>query len=273
MMGKIKEFYKRYIVRDKIMPIKTPVYDGKLLEGKIALIIGGSGGIGAGIAQCFATNGCKVILAGTNRDKLESNCKKIGCDTKYILWDICQIESFRSKVDEAAALFGRIDILVNSAGVHGTDPFGNVKEETWDKVLDINLKGMYFMCQEVSKYMIEHGIKGHILNVSSASCAKPGWTPYEISKWGVRGLTLGLADKLVSKGIIVNSIAPGPVATTMLGRETGDNLTWPGNPTGRMATAEEIGNLAVFMVSQMGDLIVGDTYFISGGSGTTCIDK
>ena len=170
-------------------------------------------------------------------------------------------------------IYDKIDILVNSAGVHCKDIFGNVSISEWDNVMNINLKGVYFMTQTVANYMVDNGIKGHILNVSSASCAKPGWTPYEISKSALKSMTCGFAHKLIPYGIVVNSIAPGPVATEMLGRGAGDNLKWEGNPTGRMATAEEIANLAVTMVSDLGDLIVGDTYFISGGSGTICLDK
>lgn len=269
----IKDIIKKYLIKEQIRTVKTSVYEGNILNEKIALIIGGSGGIGFGIAQRFVANGCKVILAGTNVNKLKENCNILGNGSKYIELDVCQIDSFNDKFIKASKMFGRIDILVYSAGVHGSDKFGEVREETWNEVVDTNLKGMYFANQEFSNYMIDNSIRGHILNISSASCAKPGWTPYEISKWGVRGLTLGMADKLISYGITVNSIAPGPVATAMLGRETGDNLYWSGSPAGRIATVEEIANLAVLMTSNMGDLIVGDTYFISGGSGTTCIDK
>lgn len=264
---------KKIITRKEIIPIKTTVYDGNILNGKVALIIGGSGGIGSGFAERFISNGCKVIIAGTNVGKLKDICTRLGENSRWLAIDTRVIESLRDKIESAATLFGTIDILVYSAGVHCHDKFGEIKEETWNDVIDINLKGMYFTCQAIANFMIKYNIKGHILTVSSASSTKPGWTPYEISKWGVRGLTLGFADKLIPHGIVVNSIAPGPVATAMLGRENDNNLAWPGNPTGRMATIEEISNLAVLMVSDMGDLIVGDTFFISGGSGTICIDK
>lgn len=111
--------------------------------------------------------------------------------------------------------------------------------------------------------------------MSSASALKPGWTPYEISKRAVNGLTLGFADKLIRYGIVVNGIAPGPTATPMLGKVVdGDlDLEWNANPSGRMSTVEEIANLALFMVSDLGNGIVGDTFFLTGGSGTICIDK
>lgn len=272
-MGKLRHFIKKYFVREKISPVFVPVSEGNLLKDKTALIIGGSGGIGSGIAERFIANGCSVIIAGTNEEKLTSLCKKFGENSKYIVLDATKTDTICEKISEASALFGKIDILVYAAGIHCKNGFGTVTPDDWDSVFNINLKGMYFACQEFSRYLLKNSYNGHILTVSSASCAKAGWTPYEISKAGVRSLTLGFADKLASKGIIVNSIAPGPVATQMLGKSSNDDLSWSGNPTGRMATAEEIGNLAVYMVSDMGNLIVGDTYFISGGSGTVCIDK
>lgn len=273
MLKKICIYLKKKLIREKIVPIKIPVCEGGMLKGKKTLIIGGSGGIGTGIAQCFVKNGAEVLITGTNKEKLIHVCETLEGQVQYFNLDVMDVKHIDINIKNAVETLEGIDILVYCAGVHGLDIFGKVSEKTWDQVLDINLKGMYFVCQAVSNYMIKHGIKGHILTIGSASCAKPGWTPYEISKWGVRGLTLGLADKLISHGIIVNSIAPGPVATAMLGRETGDNLIWPGNPSGRMCSVEEIGNLAVVMVSDLGNMIVGDTFFISGGSGTVCIDK
>lgn len=273
MLSKIKAILKRYLIKEKITPIKTPVFHGKMLDQKCALIIGGSGGIGFAIAKHFVSNGCKVVITGTKAEKLSALSANIGENCDFILVDLKNITSFKDKINLAAKKLGKIDILVNAAGVHCKEKFGNISEEEWDNVINTNLKGVYFMSQEVANYMISNNIKGHILNVGSASCAKPGWTPYEISKCAVKSLTLGMADKLIKHGIVVNSIAPGPVATQMLGKDNDDDLKWDGNPTGRMATPEEIANLAVLMSSDLGDLIVGDTYFISGGSGTVCIDK
>ena len=179
--------------------------------------------------------------------------------------DVCKINQTAQIVRD---LFEKepIDILVNSAGVHGSDKFGCVTEETFDSVMNTNVKALYFLSQTVSNLMIQNDIKGHILNLSSASALKPSWTPYEISKRAVDGITQGMAHKLIQHGIVVNAIAPGPTATSMI-REDG-NLEWPFNPSGRMSTVEEIANLALYMVSPMGDGIVGDTFYLTGGSGT-----
>ena len=180
------------------------------------------------------------------------------------------VGSIKSKVKEAAALFdeNRIDILVNSAGIVVKKDFWSTDEVEYDGIMDTNAKGTFFMSQAVGLMMREKGIRGHILNVASSSALRPAWGPYQMSKWAVRGLTLGLADKMIPYGIVVNAIAPGPTATPMLGKETGDSIYEPYTPSRRYATPEKIASLAVFMVSGAGDMIVGDIFFMTGGSGT-----
>ena len=175
-----------------------------------------------------------------------------------------------ARIRSAAELFpeNRIDILVNCAGVINHSRFEEISEEEYDSIMDINTKGTFFMCQAMGKFMIDRHIKGHILNVSSSSALRPAWTPYQMSKWAVRGFTLGLADTLLPYGIIVNAIAPGPVATKMLGKSETDNIDNPSCPIGRYALPGEIASLATFMVSDLGDMIVGDTFYMTGGSGT-----
>ena len=275
-MSAIKKIIRRYFTKTVVQKVATPVFNGTLTEGKVALVVGG-GGIGEAIASALLENGASIIITGRNQEKLDKIRQSLignkeNADIDTVVLDVTDVASIDDAIQCAWSVHGKIDILVYSAGVHGIDHFGSVSEATWEAVINTNLKGMYFVDQAVSNLMIKNNISGHILNVGSASCAKPGWTPYEISKSAVRSLTLGFADKLIKHGIVVNSIAPGPVATSMLGLN-GENLSWPGNPTGRVATPEEIANIAVIMVSSTGDLIVGDTFFVSGGSGTVCIDR
>ena len=280
----IKRFMSRAVRKlimltkeEKMIPIPEPVNTNRLLEDKIALITGGSGGIGMGIAKAFLRSGAKVIIAGTNENKLNDCLRKLtnGGGVKLLTLNVLDVKAMPGKVEEAANLFGenRIDILVNSAGVVSHSGFENMTEEEYDNIMNINVRGTYFMSQAVSKFMIERKIRGHILNLASSSSLRPAWTPYQISKWAVRGLTLGLADSLLPHGIIVNAIAPGPVATPMLGKNEGDSIYNPYTPTGRYAMPSEIAELAVFMASSMGDLIVGDTFFITGGSGTITLHR
>lgn len=241
-----------------------------LLEGKIALITGGSSGIGFAIAEAFIASGCRVVITSTNQTKLEYCISKLGNNCRGIILDVTDIASLKEKVFDAAECFedsvGKIDILVNAAGITNHTDFMHMSEKEYDNIMNINTKGTFFMCQIVGDLMIKHNTKGHILNVTSSSALRPAWTPYQMSKWAIRGFTIGLADTLIPYGIVVNAIAPGPVATPMLNKDDSD-LYMENHPCKRMASASEIANLEVFMVSDMGNLIVGDTFYITGGSG------
>ncbi len=254
---------------EKIQPVAEKIHTGQELQGKTALITGGTSGIGLAIAETFLQCGCQVIVAGSSQKKLDKVKTDWQDKIQTIKIDVCDVQGMEEKVAVAASLarHGQIDILVNSAGIGSKLSYLDMTEAEFDKVLSINLKGTYFMSQAVAKHMIERKIQGHILNVSSASSIRPAWSPYHISKWGIRGLTIGLADLLLPYGIVVNAIAPGPVATPLLGKQIGDSIGNPINPAGRYATPREIAELAVFMVGRTGDLIVGSSFFITGGGG------
>jgi NAD(P)-dependent dehydrogenase (short-subunit alcohol dehydrogenase family) len=271
MKTKIKNII-RLLKAKEMVPIYQPIDGQHLLDGKTALLTGGSGGIGFAIAKAFLQQDCEVIIAGTSEEKLSKCCEKLsgGGKAHYLVIDVTDVRSMPEKVCLAASKSsaGKIDILVNSAGLVAHSDFYHMTEEEYDSIMDVNTKGTYFMSQAVGKFMIEKKIKGHILNVTSSSALRPAWTPYQMSKWAVRGLTLGLADALLPYGIVVNAIAPGPVATPMLGKQEGDSIYNETSPSSRYAMPEEIAQLAVFMVSDMGNLIVGDTFYMTGGSGT-----
>lgn len=254
--------------RKNIIPIIRLVSDAELLNGKVALIIGGSGGIGKAIAKTFSECGCKVIISGTNEGKLKKCCDEID-NSKYVIFDLKDISSLGKQIEKADIFFGNIDILVCSAGIHTNRSkfdFLNVTVADWDSVMEINLKGTYFMCQNMAKYMISKGIKGHILIISSQSALEPSWSPYRLSKLGVQGITKGIAQKLLPYGIIVNSIGPGPTATSMQDA-FGENIYTSDNPIERFTMPEEIAEYAKLMVSDLGNTIVGDTLYMSGGRG------
>jgi len=263
---------KNKLIRERIVPVFVTNIPSKILSGKNAIVSGGSSGIGYGIAKLMSESGCNVLILGTNEEKLKIASSKINVD--YLVLNINIVQEIDAKIKEISKN-KNIDILVNSAGVHGKDNFGAITEDGWNSVMNVNLRGLYFLSQAVANHMIERKISGHILNISSASSLKPSWTPYEISKRAVDGITRGMAHKLISNGIIVNGLAPGPTATPMLqfDKQKVVDLSWPGNPSGRVSTVEEIANLALFLVSDLGNGIVGDTIFMSGGSGTICIDK
>lgn len=257
----------------ELIPIPELIPENQLLNGKIALITGGTSGIGLAIAESFINNGAKVIVCGTNKDKLDIALSKLKMiDNKRaqgLIFDISKVSEIDEKILEALQLFcdNRIDILVNSAGINNTHTFFDVTESDYDNIMDVNAKGTYFVSQKIGKYMVENHIKGHILFISSSSAVRPASTPYIMSKWVVRGMTLGVADCLLPYGITVNAIAPGPVATPMLNKGNCDNLYNSHTINGRYADPKEIANLATYLVSDIGKLIVGDTCYITGGSG------
>lgn len=251
------------------VPIQHTV-KGDLLKDKVALITGGSGGIGFAIAKAFLDSGCKVIIAGTNEKKLFSKLEKLG-GGKSVILNLSSIKGIEESVGEAIAIYGHIDILVNSAGIHSTKVFENfmeVEEKDYDSIMDINLKGTYFVTQNVAKHMVANKIHGHILNISSSTALEPAWSPYRLSKWGIKGMTLGFAQQLQPYGIIVNAIAPGSTATKLLGFKDGDSIYSGDNENHRLTLPSEIAEYAKLMVSSLGDMIVGDTLYISGGRGT-----
>ena len=283
-MGRIQNAVKALLgvnppIKRELYAIPKMVESEKKLDGKIALIIGATGGIGKELAETFIKNGSKVILAARDLNKLNalaSNLQeKYGEVCRSCKIDVTDIDSMGNAFENVLSLFEekRIDILVNASGVNTQTRFWDFKEDEFDRILDINLKGVFFACQYVANYMRKNGIKGHILNVSSASALRPAWTPYEISKWSINGFTRGLADLCLPYGIIVNAIAPGPVATEMLGKSEADNLINENNVSGRYAVPSEIAELATYMVSDFGNLIVGETFYITGGSGLITLHR
>ncbi len=241
-----------------------------LLEGKTALISGGSSGIGFAIAQILLSSGCRVIITGSNEDKILKCCEELKSEkVKGIVLDVCDIDNITNSFNLALKQFpdSTIDILINCAGYNPKKSFFDITEYEFDKTFDTNVKGTFFLCQAVAKYMIKNRIKGHILNLSSSSALRPAWSPYEMSKWTIKGFTVGLADTLVQHGIVVNAIAPGPTATPMLGIDKDGDIDLPNSPIKRYATPEEIANLTLILVSDMGNLIIGDTVYATGGSG------
>lgn len=275
---RLKSFLKEKLVRVKKEKILIPCLEGTILQGKKALITGGSSGIGYAIAKSFLKNGSSVVICGRNSKRLEEAKKKLVTECKCSLSDVTTLELDISSVENMKKILNnflkdnRIDIFVNNAGVNFGKVFPETSEEDYDKVLNTNLKGMYFISQIIAKYMVENRIHGNILNITSSSSLRPGVSPYIVSKWGERSLTLGLAKKYLSYGIIVNGLAPGSTLTPMLKSESDNDLNLNSSPSERYAAPEEIGNLATVMVSDMGRMIVGDTIYATGGAGVITFD-
>lgn len=273
----LKEYLKRglrFIIKGvpvrNITPAIVTLAPNELLKGRCALITGGTSGIGYCIAKAFLDSGATVIITSRNNERLKTSCEKLAESYKDrifgIVLDNTKINTFEQVFRSAISLVGGryIDILVNNAGVSGGDICTTSVTE-YDNVMNTNLRGVFFLSKLVGKYMKENGIEGNILNIASSSSLRPAISAYMLSKWGIRGLTLGLARAFAPYGITVNGIAPGPTATPMLLKDTSKGLA---NDTilGRYVLPEEIANMAVFLVSGLGKTIVGDIVYMTGGS-------
>lgn len=251
-----------------------------MLKGRTALITGGTSGIGYEIAKAFVNAGAVCVITGRKRERVQEACAEINNEVKNkgaifgLVWDITDVKDNNGRLQETLHLLGdrEIDILVNNAGVVGGE-IRECTEEKYDTILDTNQKGAFFMSQLIASYMKEKQIKGNILNVGSSSSLRPATSAYTVSKWGIRGLTKGLAKILSPYGITVNGIAPGPTATPMLMPDgIKEDIAFPTNPLGRFILPSEIANMAVFLVSDMGRAIIGDMIFMTGGSGVVTFD-
>ncbi|MBQ6679387.1 MAG: SDR family oxidoreductase [Lachnospiraceae bacterium] len=237
------------------------------LEGKTVLITGAGRGIGKAIALSFAGEGAKLVLAGRNEktlNELRDSIGAFGGSAEVLVWDVSQVKDADRKIKEAAGFFGSPEIFVNNAGLIDHAEFLHVTEEDWDPVLDTNLKGCYFCCQAEINHLRENGLHGRIINIASETGYQPAPLPYSISKWGVVGLSMGLAKQVYRCGIAVSSIAPGPILTDMMGWAPGKDESFP-NAFGTMARPEEVAEVALFLATSKTDRVIGRPVFVSGG--------
>lgn len=250
----------------------------ELLKGRTALITGGTSGIGKAIASAFLDAGANVVITSRTQEKADKVARELqsGHESQLVIGtklDNEKPESFKKTLSEVVLRLGqnKLDILVNNAGIRG-GRWGDTTLEEYEKVMDTNLKGVFFLSELVAKYMRDNSVHGNILNICSASSLRPANSAYCLSKWGIRALTEGMAKTLISYDIVVNGIAPGPTATPMFGLNSEDNLTASSQPNKRFTTVEEIANMAVVYVSDMGRTIVGDIAYMTGGAALLTYD-
>ncbi len=252
------------------MSTTDPVVDFDFsLTGKVAVVTGGASGIGAAIAGAYAVKGASVAILDLSGDAATQRARELGDGHAAFACDVSSAESVADAVEAVRERFGRIDILVNSAGVALLAPAAEIDVKAWDKTIAINLTGTFLMCQKVGAVMLEQGY-GRVINMASqaASVALTDHVAYCASKFGVVGVTKVLASEWAGRGVTANTISP-TVVLTDLGRaawenEKGDRLKTQ-IPTGRFAYPDEIAAAAVFLASDAAAMINGADLLVDGG--------
>jgi 2-deoxy-D-gluconate 3-dehydrogenase len=241
------------------------------LSGKVAVVTGANTGIGQGIALALAAAGADVAAVGRSRaDDTVEKARALGRNAEVISADLSTIEPVQRIVDEAVEKLGRVDILVNNAGIIRRADSLDFTEADWDAVIDTNLKSTFFLCQAAGRHMAARG-SGKIINIASMLSFQGGIRvpSYTASKSGVAGLTKLLACEWAAKGINVNAIAPGYVATNnteaLQADETRNRQILERIPAARWATPEDMGGAAVFLASRASDYVQGHILAVDGG--------
>jgi 3-oxoacyl-[acyl-carrier protein] reductase len=241
------------------------------LANKVAVVTGASRGIGSAIAHNLSKAGAKIVLISRNIDALksvEAEIKSNGGDAISIAADVSNLQSFTDVVNQVVEIWGTVDILINNAGITRDNVIMRLKEEDWDAVIDINLKGCFNGIKSVTRPMMKARC-GRIINITSVIglMGNSGQSNYAASKAGILGLTKSIAKELGSRKITVNAIAPGYIQTEMtdnLDETSRDNLI-RSIPLQRLGQPQEIADLVCFLASNEAAYITGQTLNVDGG--------
>ena len=243
----------------------------ELLANKVAIVTGGGSGIGESSARKLAKHGAKVILADLNLPAAEAvaaDIKSQGGEAAALEFNVADFDHINEKVEAARNIYGRIDILVNVAGITGSTPIEEITHASWDRMMNIDLKAMFFLTQAVFAIMKEQG-SGKRVHMSSLAALRGGRSSdasYAAAKAGVLNLSKCFALRGAEYNITSNTICPGNILTPM-----GKSLSWSQKdpktyiPLGRYGDPEDVANAVLFYASEMSDYITGDYMNISGG--------
>lgn len=245
----------------------------KLFENKIALVVGGTSGIGKATALAFAREGAKVVVAGRREaqgNAVVQEIEALGGEAIFVQTDVANESQVNSLVDQALAKFGKIDAVFNNAGVEGEMGKG-LHESTqagFDQIFDINVRGLVNVHRATVNAMLKTG-GGAIVNTSSVGghVGFPGAALYAASKFAVEGLTKTSALELAKSGIRVNTVAPGAIETEMIDRAFGEDKSYIQSlhPIGRVGRPEEVAEAVLFLASDKASFITGASLLIDGG--------
>ncbi len=238
------------------------------LSGKAALVTGASGGIGGAIARALHRQGAAVTLSGTRADALEQLKTSLGDRTHVIAARMDEAADIDRLAKEAEAAMGKIDILVNNAGITRDNISMRMKDEEWEKVLLVNLTGTFRLTRATMRGMMRRRA-GRVINITSivGVTGNPGQANYAAAKAGLIGMSKSLAQELASRGITVNCVAPGFIATPMTDALTDDQkkAILARVPADRLGTPDEIAAGVVFLASEEAAYVTGQTLHINGG--------
>ena len=238
------------------------------LTGKCALVTGASGGIGAEIARALHGAGATVGLSGTRVEPLEALAAELGDRAHVLPCNLSDNDAVAALPKQAAEAMGPVDVLVNNAGITRDNLFMRMSDEEWQAVLNVNLTSTFRLCKGVIRGMMK-ARWGRIVNISSVvgATGNPGQANYAASKAGVIGMSKSLAYEVASRGITVNAVAPGFIATAMTDSLTDDQKAaiMGQIPTGRMGTPNEIASAVLYLASNEAGYVNGTTLHVNGG--------
>jgi NAD(P)-dependent dehydrogenase (short-subunit alcohol dehydrogenase family) len=254
--------------------------ENKILNDKVAVVTGAAQGIGRAIARRYVSEGALVAIADVNAAAAETTAAEMNGRAAAFPCDVSDTASARAMVERVCARFGRIDILVNNAGIFDMQPILEITEAEYDRIFDINVKGLLFTLQAVAKEMVSRGVKGKIINIASQAGRRgePLVAVYCASKAAVISITQSAGLALIAHGINVNGISPGVVDTSWdnvdalfakyENRPLGEKKRLVGEavPFGRIGHAEDLVGASVFLASREADYVVAQTLNVDGGN-------
>lgn len=255
------------------------------LKDKVTIITGAGAGIGKSMAKVFAQEGATVIVSSrraVNGQPVADEIVQAGGEAIFIKCDVSREEDVKALVDETIKKYGRIDVLVNNAGVNFVKPFEKIEPADWDRVINTDLRGTYLCSWYTVPHMLKQG-RGSIINITTVHtlACLPGAVPYDAAKWGIVGLTKSLAVELAPRNIRVNALSPGLIDTQIWDdiKAAAPDLNeclryWKSNiPMGRVGTPEEIAYTAVFLASDEASYITGANILADGGMTSQLISQ
>ena len=238
------------------------------LTGMTALVTGASGGLGSAIAKGLAAQGARLALSGSNEAKLEAFAAELGGDHVPLVCDLSDGAAVDGLVPQAVAALGKLDILVNNAGVTRDNLAMRMKDDEWDQVIRVNLEAAFRLCRAAAKPMMKARF-GRIVSITSVvgQTGNPGQANYAASKAGLVGMSKALAAELASRGITVNCVAPGFMASAMTDvlPEAQKTALLGKIPAGALGTGDDVAAAVAYLVSRDAGYVTGQTIHVNGG--------